>query len=176
MRTLDQILTDINARIAANLSYSNVVYWNEAILQPKDDKTFPIVNSGDKTGLQISPIDFSLQTYHRIIDSETQTDPSRGFGKYPYRKRIYTIRNVWIGDLSSISSQTYEFNDDVKSDVYAAFPVSLDSKEFVQTTNEVTDKFQVLSEEFEGFDLNNLSLELIAFYIDYQVHQRIRCA
>ena len=52
MRTLDQILTDINARIATTLSYSNVTYWNEAILQPKDDKTFPIINSGNKTGLE----------------------------------------------------------------------------------------------------------------------------
>ena len=176
MRTLNQILTDINNRIKADLSIPNVIYWNEATLQEKDDKTSPIVNLGTREGTQISPKEFNLQTYHRLIDSETETDPNGGFGKYPYRVRIYTLRNVWLGDLSSLSSQSYEFNDDVKNDVYAAFPVILDSKETVRTINEVTNKDQVLSEEFPGYELSNLNLELIAFYIEYQVRQKIRCA
>ena len=170
------MLTDINARIATNLSYSNVVYWNEAILQPKDDRTFPIVNQGDKTGRQISIKDFSLQTYHRIIDSETETNNNLGKGRFPYRKRIYTLRNVWLGDLSSISSQTYEFNDDVKNDVYAAFPTILTDKEIVITVNENVNKLDVLNEEFAGYDFSNLSMQVIAFYIEYQIHQKIRCA
>ena len=176
MRTLNQILTDINQRIAANLSYSTVVYWNEAALQQKDEVTFPVVNSGDKTGTQLSPTDYTLQCYHRIISSETITNPQLGHGKYPYRARLYTIRNVWLGNLGAIPQQVYEFNDDVKNDVYNAFPVILTDKETVITINENVNKSEVLEQEFSGFDLNNLNLQLIAFYIEYTVKQRIRCA
>jgi hypothetical protein len=153
-----------------------VNYYQEATLQDIDDQTFPIINGGSRQGSKISIVDTALNCYHRVIDSETQVDPTAGYGKYPYRKRIYTIRNVWIGDWNSISSYSYEFNDDVKNDIYSAFPIRLSNRERIFTTNESVNKDEVLAEEFAGYDFKNLNLELIAFFIEYEVHQRIRCA
>jgi len=181
MRTLNEILTEINSLIESGMvyssdTYSSVDYYNEAILQEIDGKTFPIINSGNRQGSKISIIDNSLICYHRVIDSETEVDPKLGYGKYPYRKRIYTIRNVWIGEWKSISTYSYEFNDDVKNDIYSAFPVRLSGKERIFTTNESVNKQTVLDEEFPNYNFKNLNLELIAFYIEYQIHQRINCA
>jgi len=176
MRTLDQILQDINDRIADSLAYSDVQYWNQAYLQPQDEKTFPIVNNGNKNGYKISVTDYALQCYHRVVESKTETDYTKGYGKYPYQYRVYTIRNIWLGTIGKIPATTYESTDDVKSDVYASFPVILTDKEIVKTTNENIDKLAILNEEFDGNTFSNLSLEMIAFYIEYEVRQKIRCA
>ncbi|GAG80843.1 unnamed protein product, partial [marine sediment metagenome] len=54
-RRLDDILDNINASIGSLLKYPKVVYYNQAALQTKNDKTFPLVNTGNKKGVEISP-------------------------------------------------------------------------------------------------------------------------
>lgn len=175
-RRLDEILTNINSDIAGALAYPKVKYWNQADLQVKDDKTFPLVNNGNSKGFQISPNGIeALQCYHRIISSVTETDPTKGKGRFPYKVHIYTIKNVWIGTLKRLPSKVYESNDDVRSDVYKAFPTILNQKEIIITKDENVDKNEIMSTEFAGNDMKQLSLELILFSIDYEIRQNIRC-
>ena len=106
MRVLDELLTNINSDIAGALAYPKVKYWNQADLQIKDDKTFPLVNNGNGRGFQISPDSTeALQCYHRVLSPETETDYTKGKGRPPYKMRTYTIRNGWIGNLKRVPSK-----------------------------------------------------------------------
>lgn len=172
---LNTLLEDINSRIAQNLAYPRVKYFEQAYLQEKNDETFPIVNRGNGKGFQISVSDAALQCYHRVIDSETETDYERGKGKFPYRIRVYTIRNIWLGNIRKLPAKVYENTDDVKNDVYNAFPTILTNKEIIKTNNENINKQEILDEDFSGVDLKNLSLELVVFYIEYEIRQNITC-
>ena len=176
MRRLDDILENINSSIAQNLKLPKVVYYREAALQQKDDKTFPMVSGGNRKGTQISPnSNIALQAYHRVLSSETETDYSRGKGRYPYKMRTYTIKMVWIGSIAKLQTKSYETNDDVKNDVYAAFPTVLKNKELVRSVNENINKTDILSDEFSGNQINHLNLDLIIFTIDYEIKQNIKC-
>lgn len=176
MRVLNELLDNINSDIAGALAYPKVKYWNQADLQVKNEKTFPIVNNGNSRGFAISPDSTeALQCYHRVISSETDTDFTKGKGRHPYKIRTYTIRNVWIGTLKRLPSKVYESNDDVKNDVYKAFPTILNQKEIIRTVGESVDKNEIMSTEFAGNDMKQLSLELILFSIDYEIRQNIRC-
>ena len=172
---LNTLLEDINSRIAQNLAYPRVKYFEQAHLQEKNGETFPIVNRGNGKGFQISVSDAALQCYHRVIDSETETDYTGGKGKFAYRMRIYTIRNVWLGNIRKLPAKVYENTDDVKNDVYNAFPTILTNKEIIKTNNENINKQEILDEEFSGVDLKNLTLELVVFYIEYEIRQKIKC-
>ena len=172
---INGLLEDINSRIAQNLAYPKVKYFEQAYLQEKNEQTFPIVSKGNGQAYQISPNEFALQSYHRVINSETETDYTRGKGKNPYMMRVYTIRNVWLGTLSKIPSKVYESTDDVKNDVYTAFPTILTNKEIIKSNSENINKQEILDEEFAGVDLKNLSLELVVFYIEYEIRQKVNC-
>lgn len=172
---LNTLLEDINSRIAKKLTYPKVKYFEQAYLQTKNDQTFPIVNLGKGKGFQISLTDCALQSYHRVIDSETETDYEKGKGKFPYKIRIYTIRNIWLGNILKLPTKVYENTDDVKNDVYNAFPTILRNKEIIKTTNENINKLEILGEEFDGVTFEHLSLELVVFYIEYEIRQKIKC-
>lgn len=176
MRTLNEMLDNINADIAGALTYPKFKPWNQADLQEKNDKTFPMVNNGNGRGFQISPDSKeALQCYHRIISSETDTDYTKGKGRHPYKTRTYVIRNVWIGTLNRLPSKVYESNDDVKNDVYAVFPTVLDNQEIIKTVAESVDKQEIFNTEFAGNDMKHLNLDVILFSIDYEIKQNIRC-
>jgi len=176
MRTLNEMLEEINSTIGGSMTYPKTKFWNEAFLQTKGEQTFPLVNNGNQQGYKISLNDkYALQCYHRVIDSETETDPNRGYGSKPYRIRVYTMRMVWLGNLKKLPAKTYETTDDIKSGVYSWIPVILSGKETIRTTNENVNKIDVLSEEFEGVNADHLSLDVIAFYIEYEIRQRIIC-
>lgn len=176
MRTLNELLDNINSDIAESLTYPKFKPWNQADLQEKDGKTFPLVNNGLGRGFQISPDSKeALQCYHRIISSETDTDYTKGKGRHPYKMRTYVIRNVWIGTLNRLPSKVYESNDDVKNDVYAVFPTVLDNQEIIKTVAESVDKQEIFNTEFAGNDMKHLNLDVILFSIDYEIKQNIRC-
>jgi hypothetical protein len=176
MRRLNEILDNINSEIIKSLAYPNPKMYNQADLQIKDGKTFPIVNNGNSNGFAISlDNNIALQSYHRVLGSETETDYTKGKGKYPYKIRTYTMKMVWIGTLKRLPSKAYESTDDVKNDVYAAFPVTLKDKELVKTNSESINKIEILNEEFADNITKQLSLDLVVFSIDYEVKQNIRC-
>ena len=173
---LNELLDDINANIASTLQYGKVRYWREAFLQTKGEETFPIVDAGNRKGYQISPNDqYELQCYHRVLETNTESDYNGGKGKYPYRIRIYTIRNVWLGNLKLLPSKTYRSIDDIKNDVYSSFPVILTNKETIKTNSENINTIEVLNEEFDGINMNHFSLDLVAFWIEYEIRQKIKC-
>ena len=51
----------------------------------------------------------------------------------------------------------------------------LTNKEIVRTTNENIGKLEIINEEFDGNQLDFLSLELVVFYIEYEIKQKIKC-
>lgn len=172
---LNELLEDINSRIGASLAYPKVKFWEQAFLQEKNEQTFPMINKGNGQGFQISIEDCALQSYHRVISSETETNYEGGKGRFPYRIRKYEIRNVWLGNIQRLPAKTYESTDDVKNDVYNAFPTILTSKEIIKTNTESVDKLAILGEEFEGVEFKHLSLDLVVFYIEYEIRQKIKC-
>jgi hypothetical protein len=176
MSTVNTLIEEINTAIAGSLAYPKAKYWNQAYLQEKDGQSFPLINNGNLNGHKISLNDtYALQSYHRIISPETETDYTQGKGKYPYVIRVYTIRNVWLGNIKKLPQKTYETTDDVKNDVYLNFPVILSNKEIVKTNSENINKLEILSEEFEGVEFKHLSLDLVVFYIEYEIRQKIKC-
>jgi len=173
---LNALLENINDSVADTLAYPKTKFFEQAELQEKDEQTFPMVNNGSRLGYKISPDSaIALQSYHRVLGSVTETDYEKGKGRYPYQERVYTIRNIWIGNLSKMPDRPYESNDDVKNDVVNSFPVNLNSKELIRITNENINKQEILDEEFAGVKTKSLILELIVFYIEYEIRQRIKC-
>ena len=176
MNRLNTLLEEINSSVAGSLAYPKTKFYEQAELQEKDEKTFPLVNNGSRLGYKISPNStIALQSYHRVLSSVTETDYERGKGKYPYQERVYTIRNVWIGSLNKMPDRPYESNDDVKNDVVNAFPVNLKDKELIKIVNENINKQEILDEDFAGVETKSLILELVVFYIEYEIRQRIKC-
>ena len=175
MSSINELLEDLNKRILTSLPFRAVLY-EQAHLQPKNEQTFPVVNKGNRKGIVISPNDnVPLQAYHRILESTTDTNPELGYGKKAYRKRIYSVRNVWIGSLKRLPIKSFETNDELKNEVFKAFPNVLTNNEVIIPISESVDKLDVLSEEFDGINMSSLSLDLVAFYINYEIHQRVDC-
>ena len=173
---LNEMLEDFNAQVAAAMELPKCKYWQEAFLQTRDELTFPIVDNGNLKGHQISFNDaYALQSYHRVISSITQSDPTGGKGRYPYRYRVYTIRNVWLGNIKRLPKKPFRTIDDVKNLVYEAMPVRLTNGHNIFTQNESINTLSVLDEEFAGHDWSHLSLDIMAFYIEYELRQKIKC-
>ena len=81
-RALNAILTDINTQIKTVSFGGKITTRGLCYLQEKDGKTFPLENTNTKSGNKISWDDkYPLQTYHRIIGVEKESDVSQGFGK-----------------------------------------------------------------------------------------------
>jgi hypothetical protein len=176
MRVLNEILDNINSDIAGSLKYPKAKYYTQAELQEKDGKGFPLVNNGNGKGFAISPnSNDALLTYHRVLGSETDTDWTKGKGRYPYKMRTYTMRMVWIGSTKRLPVKCYDTNDDVKNDVYTALPTVLNNKEIIRTISENVNKIEVLDTEFSGNNTKQLTLDVVAFWIDYEIKQNIKC-
>jgi hypothetical protein len=177
-RVLDNILQEINLTIAANLSYSaQVQFWKEAYLQDKDGITAPLVNNGQEQGYRVSWDDrYALQIYHRVIDSDVSSDPATGYGKYPYINRTWVMQLVCIGNTKRLTNRAYEGNTDVASEVFLAMPATkLSGGEWITLGDINTDKLNVMQTEFDGAPFKSLSLQLIAFTLEYEILQKYRC-
>ena len=173
-RSLNSILDEINTYIKTVSFGGKITTWNLAYLQEKDEKTFPLVNQGNRNGYKISWDDkYPLQTYHRIIDVENETDASRGFGSKIYRRRTYKMRLVGIGSKLKLSVAPYEDNQEICKTVADSLPSILSNKEFLEVTGFEVTKQEVYDNEFTGIDQKSLSLEGIAFWIEYDLKVQI---
>ena len=169
-RVLNNILSDINNTIKNTVSFgSKITAWGNCYLQEKDEKTFPLLNTGGRQGTKISWDDkYPLQIYHRIIDVEKDVDTDKGYGGKPYEERIYTMRLVGIGSKEKLGTTTYEDNQDYCNDVSDAIPRFISSTEYAEVTDHQVIKQEVYDSEFAGVDHQKvLSLEGIAFWIEY---------
>jgi len=180
MEYLGELLNELNDKMRNKFINPRVKYYGEAHLQERETRdgsqTFPVVNTGDGKGVVISPNSKTgLITYHRVTDTTTDSDPERGYGRHPWRIKIYTIRNVWIGHRSHTSKKDFELNDGLLNEVLRAFPSYLSGKQIIRVTDTEENKISVLNEEFEGVKTNHLSLDLFAFWIEYEMRSKLRC-
>ena len=174
-RSLNSILTEINTDIKTVSFGSKITTWGLCYQQVKDDKTFPLLNEGSGQGRKIQWNDtYPLQTYHRIISSEKETDAARGFGGNPYQERVYQMRLIAIGSKAALSASAYEDNQEICKAVSDALPTLLTGKEYLATKEHEVIKQIVYDEEFSGtIELKKLSLEGIAFWINYELKIKI---
>lgn len=168
-RSLNAILTDINTQIKTVSFGGKITTRGLCYLQEKDGKTFPLENTNTKSGLKISWDDkYPLQTYHRILDVEKDTDQSKGFGASPQRQRIYSMRLVGIGSKTKLSAAPYEDNQEIAKVISDALPNFINSNEYLESGDTEVIKQAVYDSEFAGVDhQKKLSMEGVAFWIDY---------
>jgi hypothetical protein len=170
-RSLNTILTEINTFIKTVDFGSKITTWGQAYLHEQDGKTFPLLNQGSGQGRKIQWNDtYPLQTYHRILSNTKETNTDLGFGAKPYQERIYEMRLVGIGSKSALSSANYEDNQEICKAVSDALPSFLSGKEYIETGDHEVIKQNIYDEEFANtVELKKLSLEGIAFWIDYTI-------
>ena len=178
-RKLSEVLGDINAKIETNLVPAwQVTYFLLATQQEKDDKTFPLANTGQGNGVKISLDDKKpLQIYHRLLSQEQIIDQNQGKGSKPARFRVFTMRMVGLGWRTNLTTESYENNADLAIHVFEAMPNFLGATEYLEVIEEQTDKQVVIEEEFPGYEgqTKALNLEFVAFYADYIIKQRADC-
>lgn len=167
-RALNSILTDINTQIKTVSFGGKITTRGLCYLQEKDGKTFPLLNQGNRNGVKISWDDkYPLQTYHRILDVEKESDLSQGFGANSFRQRVYSMRLVGIGSKAKLSVAPYEDNQEIAKAISDVLPSFINSNEFLEAEDHEVIKQNVYDEEFAGIEIKKLSLEGIAFWIDY---------
>ncbi len=169
-RRINQILEDLNTKIAGRITYANTVFNELAVLQPLDNNTFPLIRMSDSEGDKISPLDTQgLIFYHRML-SEDRED-IQGKGSAVYYRVIYNMVLVGIGYRPNITISNDWNNEDIAQDIMNSMGQNavLDFKEMVLVQGRpVTDKLTVINEEYgENARLRSKVLDLIAFKIPY---------
>ena len=174
-RALNAILTDINTQIKTVSFGSKITTRGLCYLQEKDDKTFPLENTNTKNGNKISWDDkYPLQTYHRILTVEKETDITQGFGKNSSKMRVYSMRLVGIGSKTALSVSPYEDNQEIAKAVGDILPDFITTKEYLEVVEFEVIKQNVYESEWAGsINIKKLSLEGTAFWIDYTLKIRI---
>lgn len=174
---LNELLVEINS-VLGTLPYSSITEFYElAYLQDKDDKTFPLVRTNQTNGIQISPNDKKFRFYHRLISQEEESNTTQSKGNDTIYYTIYNLRLVGIGLRRFLSSANFEDNADLALAVKKKLiqnPVFSDTSKLTPLSSN-TDKISIFNEEWNGYELGHLSLELTAFTIDYQIKQRFIC-
>jgi hypothetical protein len=173
-RALNSILTDINTQIKTVAFGGKITTRGLCYQQIKDGKTFPLENYGNKNGLKISWDDkYPLQTYHRILDLTNESDLDGGFGAKAFGQRVYSMRLVGIGSKAKLSVAGYEDNQEICKTISDAIPAFINSNEYTEVGDHEVIKQNVYDEEFSGIEIKKLSLEGIAFWIDYTLRINI---
>ena len=170
-RSLNSIIYEINTYIKTVDFGSKITTWGLCYQQEKDTKVFPLLNEGSGQGRKIQWNDtYPLQTYHRILSNEKETDQDRGFGSKAYQERVYQMRLVGVGTKALLSASSYEDNQEICKAVSDAIPSLLSNKEYTEMNEHEVIKQNVYDEEFTNtVELKKLSLEGIAFWIDYEL-------
>ncbi|MFY0654988.1 MAG: hypothetical protein JXQ96_23355 [Cyclobacteriaceae bacterium] len=173
-RDLNSILTDINTQIKTVSFGNKITTRGLCYQQEKDGKTFPLENKGNKNGLKISWDDkYPLQTYHRILDVEKESDLDGGFGNKAFGQRVYSMRLVGIGSKAKLSVAPYEDNQEICKAISDVLPIFINNNEYLETGDHEVIKQNVYNEEFVGIEIKKLSLEGVAFWIDYELRINI---
>lgn len=169
-RALNLILDDINTTIKTVSFGSKITTRGLCYLQVKDERTFPIENINTRNARKISWDDkYPLQTYHRILEVAKENDLAQGFGKNAFRTRVYTMRLVGIGSKTALSAAGYEDNQEIAKAVADAIPSFISSTEYTEVTDMEVIKQEVYDSEWAGVEIKKLSLEGVAFWVDYEL-------
>jgi hypothetical protein len=166
---LIESLTLIDSAIALQFPY-DITKFGLCYLQEKDGKTFPLQNLGGGQGKRVQWDDTDpLRSYHRILSTSNDVDPSAGFGGNPRRFTNYEMRYVGIGTRALLTTNTYEDNQEICESIKQLIPTYLAPGSTVMVSSSEVIKLNVYESEFSGLDMKKLSLEGIAFYINYEL-------
>lgn len=180
-RSLDSILTEINATLAA--TYTTAVFRELAVLsEDGTGQTFPMYRTGIETGAQISPEDNAngFTFYHRELNP-VNVEPIEGAkGMNSYQLAVYSMRLVGVAARANVTGNTDEMNNvDFARDVMAVLGANavLSQREIVQVSGQVNAlKKSVLQTEYANNPtIIGDELRLLAFSIDYQIRQKQIC-
>lgn len=167
-RALNSILTDINTQIKTVSFGGKITTRGLCYLQEKDGKTFPLENTDTRNGNKISWDDkYPLQTYHRILGVEKESDLTQGFGNKVSRTRVYSMRLVGVGSKTPLSVAAYEDNQEIAKAIGDALPSFITTTEYLEVGDFEVIKQEVYDSEWAGVEIKKLSLEGVAFWIDY---------
>jgi len=175
-RQLNVILNNINTTIKTVGGFgSKIITYGLCYQQKKDDKTFPLLNTGGGQGKIIDWDDKEhLRVYHRIVgEVKEEADKAQGFGAKPSKVRIYPMRAVFVGTRKALTTATFEDNEDLARQVSNTFPNFLSGKEVIIIEELEVNKNTVYEEEYEGVDMKALTLAGIAFWITYTIRSKI---
>ena len=81
------------------------------------------------------------------------------------------MRLVAIGTRAALTTANYEDNTELMRDVSKAIPNSASKEIIIKGIHEGV-KPNVYSEEYPDTDQQHLTLDGVAFYIEYEIHQR----
>lgn len=177
-RTLDEIVSEINANISDNLSYSANQFFKIATQNEKNGKQVIITRTtAQEQGTLISPNELTKMTfYHRVIDEAPTTD-TVGKGNSMYQFLNTTVRLVGMGVRNKFRAKLYWDNDEVMNEVIRIMNQKprLSMKETITIDAFNSDIQTVIDEEIAPQSSKELKLELAAFYIEYTIKRRINC-
>ncbi len=179
MRKLTEIVTEINQKIAAGISYGDNVYYNISEQHEKDGKSFILTRKEDGTQgqLVVNTNQQNVSFYHRILDEEISEAPF-GRGNKVAQFQETTLRLVCYGQRNRIGKDQNNIdNQEFMSEVLRIFNknTTLTGKETVIVEDQSSVFNVVNEEEFDEQLKKNLRLELITFYIEYKVKRKINC-
>lgn len=174
--SLPSLINEVNTLLSVLPYAGNADLYKIAYLQTKDDKTFPIVRRGQSEAYQISPRDVrAMVFYHRVI-SEADEPTDQGKGSDVVNYTTYNMRLVGVGSRRLLSALNDEDNADLARTVKLLLNgKTLSDKSKVWPVSVNSDKISIFEEEWAGYDFKNLSLEITAFSIDYNIKQRVVC-
>ena len=170
-RTIEAILTELNIAIKTVSFGSQITAYNLCDQQTTEKGTFPLLNLGNGEGKQIHWDDTEpLRCYHRMTEQiEHETDPDKGIGARSSKITTYKLRAVFIGTRKALTSSLFEDNESFSREVADVFPTMLSNQEFIQVGEIQADKNTLYAEEFDGVSFSHLSLDGIAFAINYEL-------
>lgn len=175
-RSINAIIDEINQKILDSVDFDDKLnLYGLCYQQEKEGVTFPLLNIGDGQGQILHWDDKEpFRVYHRITDVvERDSDNSQGVGANPSQIDVFPMRCVFIGTRNFLTEAQYEDNQEFMRAVRGAFTFMASNKERIDFVSSEVNKPNVYLEEYEGIDLIHLSLDGIAFWIDYTISQRI---
>ena len=174
-RTLNAILSEINTAVKKVSFGSSITAYGLCYQQLKDGKIFPLLNTGNGDGKIIHWKDTEkLRLYHRMLEEiDTEVKPDKGFGSNSHKTRTYFMRAVVLGTRKGLTTNAYEDNEEFAREVADIFPNFLTNKEIVEVLEIEVDKNIIYDQEFKGTKLQHLSLDGIAFAVDYTLKKNV---
>lgn len=174
---INDILKDINAYIKDNVYFGNeITFYREAHIQSKDDKTYPLAYTDLGKGVKISLEDKkALQIFYVVTSNTRELDNERSKGASIYRYLNYNVRLYAIGWNELLKNVTWDQNTDAFDLISKAVPAYTKENVFVQMTASEIDRNAVLAELYDGYDMQKLNLNTVAFSMDLNLRKKINC-
>lgn len=171
MLSINTITSRINTLIQSNLADYDAVFYDLAVLQTKDNETYPIVNIGAREGLKVSPMDDrGLIFYHRVTGHNVEEGSGKGAANYEFHD--YSMKLVCVAHRNTVAVD-YD-NDDKANTIMNILGSNKITGALVRVTGRPEiEKADVLRSEYSGNDrILSKVIDLYAFSINYNLKIR----